>query len=251
MRQNDGNVHDWHPDLFRVLVTLGESTTAGGWSTTPERCWAARLAARISDFQDEPVQLINSGIGDNVISTRSAGYEGSGKPAASERIGRHVIAHRPDLLIVSYGLNDARGGTPIGVFREELVSLLAGIREGCSPLIVLLGSYFSLRESGEERERLAHATPAVYEAFNAAIEEVARDSGCLFCDVYRVYGGAPWLVHVDRIHANDVGHQIVADTIFRTLATNCSGLAARTWRIEQESPRWRDEAQLRADYGYE
>ncbi len=251
MHLTDGNAPDWHPEPFRVLVTLGESTTAGGWSTTPERCWAARLAARISDFQDEPVRLVNSGIGDNVISTRSAGYEGSGKPAASERIGRHVIAHRPDLLIVSYGLNDARGGTPIGVFREELVSLLAAIREGCSPLIVLLGPYLSLRDPGEERERLAHATPAVYEVFNAAIEEVARDTDCLFCDAYRAYGGALWLVHFDRIHANDVGHQIVADAIFRTVATNCSGLATRTQRIEQKSPRWRDEARLRADYGYE
>lgn len=72
----------------------------------------------------------------------------------------------------------------------------------------------------------------------------AHDPGALLV-------GAPWLAHFDRVHANDVGHQIVADTIFRTLATNCSGLAARTRRIEQKSPRWREEATPRADYGYD
>lgn len=28
---------DWNPGEFRTLVALGESTTAGGWSTRPDR----------------------------------------------------------------------------------------------------------------------------------------------------------------------------------------------------------------------
>ena len=77
---------DWHDKEFEVLVALGESTTAGGWSTDRQRCWASRLAWFISDVQSKPVRLINSGIGANVISTRSPAYEYSGKPAASERL---------------------------------------------------------------------------------------------------------------------------------------------------------------------
>jgi len=56
------------------MVTLGESTTAGGWSTSAERCWASILAALINDFQTKDVELINVGIGANVISTRSPCY---------------------------------------------------------------------------------------------------------------------------------------------------------------------------------
>ena len=112
---------DWHSEEFKVLVTLGESTTAGGWSSSRERCWASRLAALISDVQAAPVKLVNSGIGANVISTRSPCYEHSGKPAATERLDKHVIPHHPDLLIISYGLNDARGGTPLELFAEEEV----------------------------------------------------------------------------------------------------------------------------------
>ena len=60
---------DWCDREFRKLVTLGESTTAGGWSSSPELCWASQLAKLISEFQHKPVELINSGIGANVIST--------------------------------------------------------------------------------------------------------------------------------------------------------------------------------------
>ena len=33
---------DWWKNEFRKLVALGESTTAGGWSTTRPRCWVSR-----------------------------------------------------------------------------------------------------------------------------------------------------------------------------------------------------------------
>ena len=134
--ESSSKVRDWHSEPFRVLVTLGESTTAGGWSSSRERCWANVLADLISDFQDEPVKLVNSGIGANVISTQAPLYEFSGKPAANERVGKHVIAHDPDLLVISYGLNDARGGTPVEMFREELTSVIDAIRKECDPLIV-------------------------------------------------------------------------------------------------------------------
>ena len=115
--------HDWHPQPFRKLVTLGESTTAGGWSSVRERSWPHVLAALISDFQDDPVELVNTGIGANVISTRVPCYSYSGKPAANERVQKHVTNHDPDLLVISYGLNDARGGTPAELFRREMTSV--------------------------------------------------------------------------------------------------------------------------------
>ena len=244
----DAQPLDRHPDPIRVLVTLGESTTAGGWSSVRERCWASVLAALISDFQDRPVTLVNAGIGANVISDRVPVYPYSGKPAASERIGKHVIDHDPDLLVISYGLNDARGGTPVELFRAELLALIRAIRAGCDPLIVLLGPYFMTAFT--EHAHFGHASIEVFECFNLATEQVARQADCLFCDVLHAYGGSPWMVHYDGVHANDLGHRLVAHRIFETLAQRCSGLAARTKRLEREAERWRDESTLKADYGH-
>ena len=58
------------------------------------------------------------------------------------------------------------------------------------------------------------------------------------------------MVHYDGVHANDLGHRLIAHEIFQTLAQNCSGLALRTKRLEETSDRWRDESVLMADYGY-
>ena len=164
---------DWHPEPFRVLVTLGESTTAGGWSSTPDRCWAPVLAALISDFQDKPVRLINSGIGANVISTRVPSYAASGKPAASERLQKHVIDHQPDLLVISYGLNDARGSTPAELFRRELIALIAAVRAGCDPLIVLLSPYF-MTDFTVGAPAFGHGSHELFALFTLLTEQVAR-----------------------------------------------------------------------------
>ena len=54
---------DWCAAPFRTVVALGESTTAGGWSTSPERCWVSQLGKLLNDFLPQPCDVINSGIG--------------------------------------------------------------------------------------------------------------------------------------------------------------------------------------------
>ena len=238
----------WNKE-FRKLVTLGESTTAGGWSSCRQRCWAEQLARLINEFQHVPVDLVNVGIGANVISTESPCYEYSGKPAATERLNKHVIAHEPDLLVISYGLNDARGGTPIDLFCRELEKIIQRVRADIQPLIVVLGPYFMT--DFHHGEDWGHGSLDLFYQYNEAVAEVTRDGDCLFVDLLSAYGDADWLLHHDGIHANDLGHRIVANKIFEALASNCSGLASNTKKLEDHIPPWRDESTLRKDYEYE
>jgi lysophospholipase L1-like esterase len=240
---------DWCDHEFSTLVTLGESTTAGGWSTLHERCWASLLATTISDYQTKPVRLVNAGIGANVISTRSPCYPHSGKPAANERLEKHVIAHDPDLLVIAYGLNDARGGTPPALFRDELVALIRRVREHIQPLIVILGPYYmtGFTVGGDQ---WSHADLALMHRFNEEIAAVAAQERCLFVDVLAANGHTDWMVHYDGVHANDLGHRIIANRTFEVLAQNCSGLALCTRQAEKTSSHWRDESTFKADYGY-
>src|SRR5437773_5183446 len=127
---------DWWNKEFRILMTMGESTTAGGWSSSRERCWASQLARLICELQRVPVQLVTVGIGANLISTKSPNYHLSGKPAADERLEKHVLSNSangnpivPDLLVLSYGLNDARGGTPRELFCSELEKIIDRVRQ--------------------------------------------------------------------------------------------------------------------------
>lgn len=240
---------DWHPEGFGTMVAFGESTTAGGWSTASDRCWVSVVGALINDFQTMPMEVINAGIGANVISARSPCYEHSGKPAAHERLDKHVIAHQPDLLIISYGLNDARGGTPLVIFREQLADLVGRVREHIEPVIVLLGPYY-MTDFTVGRPAWSHADLSVFKRFNHAVADVASEQECLYVDVMGANGETDWMVHYDGVHQNDLGHRIVAHRIFEVLAQNCSCLARKTKEAEQRSARWRDESTLKSDYGY-
>ena len=193
--------------------------------------------------------MINVGIGANVISTKSPCYELSGKPAASERLDKHVIARRPDLLVISYGLNDARGGTPIDLFTDEMRDIIARVLQTLQPLILMPGPYFMTdfsRGVGFEQADLD-----LFYRYNDATRQVAEQTDCLFVDLLAAYGDADWMVHKDGVHANDLGHRIVANKMFEVLASNCSGLALETQYLQQHTPPWRDESMLRKDYGYQ
>jgi lysophospholipase L1-like esterase len=240
---------DYHPAPFRQMVALGESTTAGGWSSSRERCWVSLLAGLISDYQDEPVAWVNSGIGANLISHRSPAYDYSGKPAADERLDKHVFAHAPDLVLVSYGLNDACSGTPLGLFTQALDGVVAAIQTNTQALIVLLGPYF-MTDYTRGPGRWDKASPPRLHAFGSAVRAVASLRDCLFVDILAANGHTNWMVHYDGVHANDLGHRIIANRVFEVLAQNCSGLAVRTKALEESIPRWRDESTLKADYGY-
>ena len=192
------------------------------------------------------------GIGANVISPQSPGYQYSSKPSASERLDEHVLSHvangnllLPDLLIIAYGANDARGGTPVDLFCSELKDILRRVREKNQPLIVLLGSYYmtDFELGGPE---WAHATLETYKQYDVAIKKLADKENCLFVNLLESYRQADWLVHHDGVHSNDLGHRIIANKVFEVLASNCSGLSLETKVLEQSIPPWRDESTLQA-----
>lgn len=244
---------DWWKDEFKILMTFGESITAGGWSSCRERCWASLLARMINDYQRVPVQLINLGIGANVLSTKSTAYRESSKPVASERIESQVLSYTangspllPDLLVISYGLNDARGGTPIPVYCDEMEKILHIIRKTIQPLIVLAGPYY-MTDFQLGGSAWSHADLKVLDAYNEATRRSAEKNDCLFADLLATFGQADWLVHHDGVHSNDLGHRLVANKIFEVLAANCSGLATETRELEKNIPPWRDESTLQSE----
>ncbi|MHB9124470.1 MAG: SGNH/GDSL hydrolase family protein [Armatimonadota bacterium] len=236
------------------MFTLGESITAGGWASNRERCWASQLARTICEYQREPVQLVNMGIGANVISTKSSGFGYSGKPAASERVDQHILEYHasgthlvPDLLIISYGLNDARSGTPIDLFTSEMEDIVQRVREKIQPLIVLVGPYY-MNDFTLGGRVWSHGNLEVLHKYNEATKQLAVKVDCLFVNLLSSYREADWLVHHDGVHANDLGHRLVANKIFEVLASNCSGLAQETKYLEQHIVPWRDESTLQTDF---
>jgi lysophospholipase L1-like esterase len=241
---------DWWSKEFRTLITLGESITAGGWASCRERSWPAQLTRMMNEVQRYPVQLVNVGIGANMISSRSPGYRLGSKPSAADRLEKHVLSNNangapviPDLLVIAYGMNDAAGGTPLKQFIDDLADVIDRVRKKFELLIVLAGPYFAvdIKVGGPG---LDHADLKSYHRFNDATRALAKKKQCLFADLLAAFDEAPWMVHRDGIHSNDLGHRVVANTIFNLLAANCSGLGSETKAVEPHILPWRDEAIL-------
>jgi lysophospholipase L1-like esterase len=237
---------DWRSTPFRTAVAFGESTTAGGTATTRKLCWVSRLADLINEAQLQPVKMINSGLGANLIAERSSYYEQSGKPAAMLRYQKHVIDHHPDLVLVSFGLNDARAGTPVGQFIQDLRHVILDIKAKTGAIIVVVNAYFMTDFDRYDPFKLGSI--ASFKAYNAAEEDLSRECDVLYADVFDAEGMAPWTIDPDGVHANNLGHRLVANKVFEILAKNCSCLAESAVEARKTFAPWRDESVLRKLY---
>jgi len=216
---------DLHPQPFHTMVALGESTVAGACATQESRRWVNVVADLVSRFQGVPVTLHNKGIGANAISPRSPGYASSAKPSALERYREDVIALRPDLFILAYGLNDMRAGMPPEDFRTDMTQIIRDVKAACDPVTVLTTVYHMSAYDWYPPYNVGSV--AATEVYNLVIRQLADERGCILADIWQAEGQADWLVHPDTVHANDLGHLIIGHRVFEAIAANCSGVAAR------------------------
>ena len=243
-----GKKRDHRSQPFRVAVALGESTTAGGTATTPELSWVSLLADLINENQVEPVRMVNNGIGANLISPRSPTYQTSEHPSALERYQEHVIAYDPDLVLVSYGFNDARGGTPLAQFLEDLRHIVLDIQKQTRAVVVLVNAYFLTDFDGHAP--YDQADVAVLQGYNSAMKQLAAECGVLLADVFAAEGQAPWMIDTDGVHPNNLGHRVIANRIFEVLAQNCSALSGKAFQQRKSMKQWRParEKQIQQEY---
>jgi len=242
---------DYASQPFHTLVTLGDSITAGGTVTRRECCWVSLLANQISEAQGAPLALVNSGRGGDVISARSAGAfhsHNQGYPTALERFEKDVIDHRPDLVILAYGLNDVVCGTPLHIFLDDLETLTTAIHSRTGALIVLLDCYFTNWVWPDQPDFLVYGRRGVALAYNLAIKELADRLGVLFADVWDAMGEAPWVVDRDGVHPNNLGHRLIAGRVFEVLARNCSIMARKADQDRDTFVQWRDESHFKEGF---
>ena len=81
--------------------------------------------------------------------------------------------------------------------------------------------------------------------YNRGIKRLAEKCDTLYADVFEAEGMAPWMIDPDGVHANNLGHRVIADRIFEVLAQNCSTLSRKAFQLRESFKPWRDESVLR------
>jgi lysophospholipase L1-like esterase len=209
------------------LVALGESTTWGYSVSAKEKCWVSQVARMLEEFQGTKIEVVNQGIGSNVLTTACPSYEYSAKPSALERLDVELIALKPDMVFLSYGLNDSRGGTPVETFRKAYQELIDRIRAKIDPTIVIVNTYYMHEFLYDHCPHWEESSYDVTDVFNAVIRQLAEANGLILADIYSAEVGVDWIIDEDHCHPNDLGHRIIANRVFEALVRNCSFPACR------------------------
>ena len=216
---------DLRSEQVKRVVALGESITWGYSVSEKSKCWVNQVVTMLEEFQGSKIALINQGIGSNVLTAECPAYEFSVKPAALDRVDGELIAHKPDMVFLSYGLNDARGGTPPEVFRSAYQQLINRIRPKIDPVIVLLNCYYVHEILYTQCEHWKESSYDGTEVYNLVIEQLAQANGLILADVYSAEVGVDWIIDQDHCHPNDLGHRIIANRVFEAIVRNCSFVA--------------------------
>lgn len=218
---------DMRREPVKRVVALGESTTWGYSVSSKEKCWVNQVVRMLEEFQGNKIELINQGIGSNVLTPDCPAYQHSAKPSALERVESHLIRFNPDMVFLSYGLNDSRGGTPVETFRKAYQELIDRIRAKIKPTIVIVNTYYMHEVLYDHCPNWEESNYDLTDVYNVVIKQLAEGNGLILADVYSAEVGVDWIIDEDHCHPNDLGHRIIANRVFEAIVRNCSFPACR------------------------
>jgi acyl-CoA thioesterase-1 len=175
---------------YRTVVAFGDSIVKGhnqpeGWPEMLQRDLGARFGG---------VQMINSGVSGNTAANGLA------------RVEKDVLEHNPDLVLISFGLNDMKNGEKVADFTANMNALVNAIQgEGTRPVLM------TTTRLQQGASILGRVNPA---PFNEAIRQIAEDREITLIDVHEKFKGYNTPEYLmDVAHPNREGYRRLADII--------------------------------------
>lgn len=178
------------------IVAFGDSITAGGDATRPDLIFWQRWADELRrKHPGSHVAVINGATG------------GDSTTQGLQRLQAKVLDHKPDLVLVGFGMNDHnRGGVPLPQFELNLKQMIDRIRSETQAEVVLFSAFPPNPRWKFGSQRMAD--------YAAATERVARESACAYADVFNNWQAMAARKKPEDLlgnninHPNDFGHWI-------------------------------------------
>lgn len=177
----------------KTVVFFGDSLTAG-FGVDPDESFPALIRQKI-DAAGLPWRVVNAGL---------SGETTSGGLRRLDWILRQPV----DILVLELGGNDGLRGIPPETSRVNLQAMIERTRAKYPGCVVVLAGMQMPPNMGADYQR----------AFAAIFPELAERHRTPFIPfLLEGVGGVPELNLADGIHPNPRGHQIVAETVWKTL----------------------------------
>ena len=214
-------------DETRTLVAFGDSTTA----TRGELRVFANLLQDELPERGLPVRVVNAGVGGNNTNHARARFE------------KDVLAHKPDVVVVQFGINDAAvdlwkdppAKTPrvnIETYVENLRYILQTLKSRDTNVVLLTPN--PLRWTPKLRELYGKPPyrTADKDGFNVLlrqyaekVRDLARTEKVPLVDVYKDFdafgkkdGQSVNDLLLDGMHPNELGHRRIAEQLIALLS---------------------------------
>lgn len=193
------------------VVCFGDSVTGVYYHSGSRRAYTDMLGIafrRVSGSAN--VEMINAGI------------SGHTTVNALSRIDRDVLAHKPDLVTVMFGLNDMTR-VSLKDYRANLKTIVEKCR-AVGAEVVLATPNNVINTSSRPTDKLIK--------YCDIVREVGRELGISICDTYQQLNGVRaedpfgWrLLMSDSIHPNMAGHKSIAERLAQAITGSKVSLA--------------------------
>lgn len=177
----------------RTIIFFGDSITAGS-GLDPDEAFPALIQKKL-DAAGRPWRVVNAGL--------------SGETTAGGLRRLDWILRQPvDIFVIELGGNDGLRGIPPETSRANLQTMIERIRAKHPRVtLVLAGMQMPTNMGPDYTRRFAAMYPDLAEKNRTALIPFLLEG----------VGGVASLNQADGIHPTAAGHQIVADTVWRTL----------------------------------
>ena len=189
----------------KVIVMLGDSTTDGGMPAAVKKQLDKLIASKLLS-----PKVINAGKG------------GDNATSALDRLEKDVLAHQPDIVTVSFGLNDTGGRKP-EQFAASLKEIIKRLHAANVRVVLMTSTPFINEQHGWGEQFKANGGLDEYmnKEFCQRMRSLAEGKAILICDLHAIFKNANkkkpgminTLVSTDGVHLTGEGYTLVAEHV--------------------------------------
>jgi lysophospholipase L1-like esterase len=203
----------------QTIVFLGDSITQAG--AKPEGYVSLfKLFCGVNGYD---VHVINAGI---------SGHKSNDMLA---RLDRDVLAHRPDWVSISCGVNDVwhgERGVPLPDYKKNMTEMVNRCLRSGTKVLLLTSTPIYEDLNSPENQKLR--------GYNEFLRGLAKEKGVLLCDLFKAFESVykaktanERVLTVDGVHMNGRGNRLMAREILRALGAseNQIGRAENRWEL--------------------
>jgi lysophospholipase L1-like esterase len=197
-----------------TIVFLGDSITEGG---VGPKGYVTLIKNQLQEkHKDLGIEVIGAGISGNKV------------PDLQRRLEKDVIAKKPTLVVIYIGINDvwhgesdpARGTLP-EAFETGLKEIIGKIQAAGARVVLCTPTVIGEKKIG------ANKLDSRLDEYANISRKVAKETKSTLCDLRKAFqnyleknnadNNEKGVLTTDRVHLNDAGNKLVAETILKTI----------------------------------